>query len=103
MSFAGLFLFAQAAAPAAVTAAPPDIEIRAHADIRSVEIRSQGRASIELHAEPGEAPPVQVGRSAPAGAKRYRNLRLDLRAAARLTGPGAPTATETTTTTGDPQ
>jgi hypothetical protein len=83
----GLILVAQAAAPAAAAAPPPDIEFRAHADVRSLKIRSQGTAHLDLHAEPGEAPPVEIERSAPAGAKTYHNLRLDLHAIARLTAP----------------
>ena len=100
MSILGLILVAQAAAPA--VASPPDIEIRARADIRSVEIRSQGRAQLALHAEPGEAPPVEVDRSAPPGSRKYRNLRIDLHGFARLTPP-EPIAAIDTTTTGDPQ
>ncbi len=92
MSVLGLILVAQAAAPLALVPSPPDIEIRAHADIRSVDVRSQGVARLELHAEPGEAPPVQVERSAPSGARHYRNLRLDLRAFARLVAPDPITA-----------
>ena len=87
MSMLGLILVAQAAAPGATAAPPPDIEIRAHADIRSMKIRSQGSARLELHAEPGEAPPVIVERSAPAGSTSYHNLRVDLHAIARLTAP----------------
>jgi hypothetical protein len=87
MSVLGLILVAQAAVPGATAAPPPDIEIRARAHIRSLEIRSQGNARLELHAEPGDAPPAHVERSTPAGAKRYRNLRIDLRAIARLTAP----------------
>ena len=87
MSMLGLILVAQAAAPTAVATQLPDIEVRAHADIRAVKIRSQGQARIALHAEPGDAPPVVVERSAPAGQSSYRNLRLDLRASARLTAP----------------
>lgn len=102
MSIVGLLLVAQAAAPQAVaTTHPPDIEIRARADIGSVEIRSQGQAQIALRAEPGEAPPVEVERSAPAGRASYRNLRIELRAIARLTAPQPITTIQTTT--GDPE
>lgn len=85
MSIVGLILVAQAAAP--IAAPPPDIEIRAGADIRSVEIRSAGEARLELRAQPGAAPPVEVVRSAPAGQTRYRNLRIEMRGFARLTAP----------------
>jgi hypothetical protein len=100
MSIVGLFLVAQAAVPMAAQSAPPDIEIRAHADIRSVKIRSQGRATVTLHADPGVSPPVEVVRSAPAGQASYRNLTIDLHGIARLTPP-APIAAIDTTTTGD--
>ncbi len=94
----GLLLVAQAAAPlAASTADVPDIEIRAKADIRSLEIRSQGEARLELRANPGVAPPVEVVRSAPAGAAKYRNLRIEIRGIARLTGPQPLSAIDITT------
>ncbi|GGD85612.1 hypothetical protein GCM10011515_01570 [Tsuneonella deserti] len=86
MSILGLILFAQAAAPGAATS-PPDIEIRARADIKSLEIHSGGKAELALHAHPGEAPPVEITRSLPTGRKTYRNLRIDLRGIARLTAP----------------
>ena len=86
MSIVGLILVAQAAAPT-VAASPPDIELHAHAEVRSLQIRSQGHAQLTLHAEPGEAPPVKVVRSAPLGAAKYRNLEIDIRGIARLTAP----------------
>ena len=98
MSIVGLILVAQAAAvPAADAAPPPDIEIRAHADIRSLKIRSEGTARLELHAEPGDTPPVAVERSAPAGSKSYRNLSIDIHGIARLTAPQPLAAIQTTT------
>ncbi len=97
-----VIFLAQSAVPAEVPPAPPpDIELRAHVDVRSVEVRSQGQARIEFHAEPGEAPPVVVERSAPAGRASYRNLRIDLTAFARLSEPERMTAIKTTT--GDAQ
>ena len=104
MSIVGLILVAQAAAPVAA-ADPPDIELRAHAEIRSLEIRSQGTARLALHAEPGDAPPIAVERSAPAGQKRYRNLSIDILGIARLTAPRPIAAidTETMTNTGEPE
>jgi hypothetical protein len=103
MSIVGLLLVAQAAVP--LTAAPsdgvlPDIEIRASANIRSLEIRSRGQARLELRADPGVAPPVEVERSAPAERTRYRNLRIEMRGIARLTAP-TPIATINATTTGE--
>lgn len=101
MSMVGLILVAQAAAPAAATALPPDIEIRAHAEARSVKIRSQGTSGMTLHAEPGEAAPVRSARSAPAGASSYRNLTIELHGSARLTSPKPATAIDNAT--GDPE
>jgi hypothetical protein len=72
---------AQAAAPA------PDIELNARVTAREVNIRQEGPAHLQLHADPGVAPPVKVARSQPAGAKTYRNLTLDLHAEARLADP----------------
>ena len=102
MSIVGLILVAQAAAVSAADAAPlPDIEIRAHVDIRSLKISSQGAARLDLHAEPGDAPPIAVKRSAPAGSKSYRDLSIDIHGIARLTAPEPIAAIETTT--GDPE
>ncbi len=104
MSIVGLILVAQAAAVPAAADPLPDIELQARVDIRSLEIRSQGTARLELRAEPGDAPPVTIERSAPAGSNRYRNLRIDLRGVARLTAPEPIAALDITTaqtTTGD--
>jgi hypothetical protein len=94
MSLLGAILVAQATASAAASAAPPDIEIRAHVDVRSVKIRSEGRAQLTLHAEPGDAPPVVVKRSAPSGRASYRNLSIDLHGIARLSPPAPIAAIE---------
>ena len=96
MSIAGLILIAQTAASTAAVA-PPDIELRAHVDIRSLEIRTQGPAQVTLHAEPGDAPPLKVERSVPPGRKKYRNLTLDILGIARLTAPEPIAAIETKT------
>lgn len=80
-------LFLQLAAGGAVAAPPPDIEVRARVTAREVQIRQEGAARIAVRAEPGVAPPVRVERSAPPGAKRYRNLTIDLKAEARLVQP----------------
>ena len=102
MSIVGLILVAQAAAvPAADAAPPPDIEIRAHADVRSLDIRSSGATTLTLRAEPGEAPPVKVERSLPAARMKYRNLSIDIHGIARLTAPEPIAAIQTNT--GDPE
>ena len=78
-------LFLQLAGAAGATALPPpDIEVSARVTAREVRVRQEGAARISLRADPGVAPPVRVERSAPPGAKRYRNLTIDLKAEARL-------------------
>jgi hypothetical protein len=93
------FFIAQAAAaatPAPAAAPPPDIAITAHVEARSVKIAQQGRATLTLHVEPGVTEPVHVERSAPAGARNYRNFVLDLTAQARIADPAAPASTTDT-------
>lgn len=89
MSIVGLILVAQATAVSAAPGAAslPDIEIRARATIRSLEIRAASHPRLVLRAEPGDAPPVTIARSAPAGRKKYRNLSIDLHGIARLAAP----------------
>jgi uncharacterized protein (DUF58 family) len=85
------FLFAQAAAAAAVpSATQPDIAVTAHVEARSVKVEQDGRATLSLHAQPSAgAEPVRVERSAPPGRKHYRNLTIDLKAEARIADPSA--------------
>ena len=73
----------QAAAP------PPDIELTARVRAREVTVRQQGEASLGLRVSPGEAPPVEVERSAPAGAQTYRDLTISVRGAVRLADPSS--------------
>lgn len=68
-------------------APPPDIEINARVTAREVVVRQSGEASLSLRASPGEAMPVEVERSAPKGATRYRNLTLKVHGAARISEP----------------
>jgi hypothetical protein len=81
------FLFLQLAPAQGAPLPPPDIELNARVQAREVEIRQDGAARVALRAEPGDAPPVRVERSAPAGAKKYRNLTIDVEAEARLVNP----------------
>ncbi|MGN6497410.1 MAG: hypothetical protein ACTHK5_08730 [Tsuneonella sp.] len=98
----GLLLVGQIAAPvAADPATPPDIEVHARVEARSVKIEQAGSARLELHVDPGVAEPVSVRRSAPKGQSSYRNLTIDLHAAARLTAPAAPVAETAVTTSPD--
>ena len=96
MSVLGLILVAQAAA-SSVAATPPDVELTARAEIRSLQIRSQGPARLTLHAEPGETPPVAVERSAPRGQDKYRNLTIAIRGIAHLAAPKPIAAIDITT------
>jgi hypothetical protein len=68
---------------------PADIELTARVRAREVEVRQEGEASLRLRVSTGEAPPVEVERSAPAGAKSYRNLAITVRGAVRLADPNA--------------
>lgn len=76
----------QLAAPQAA-APPPDIELTARVRTREVTVRQEGAASLALRVSPGEAPPVAVERSAPAGARSYRNLTISVRGAVRIADP----------------
>jgi hypothetical protein len=87
-----VIFFAQLVAPAAAEP-QPDIEIRARVHAERVEVRQESEARLDLRVEPGVAPPVQVERSAPAGQRTYRNLTIELKAAARIADPAAPTVT----------
>ena len=84
MTMGAILLIAQAsAAPGAVPATAPDIELTARVQAREVAIRQEGPIRLELTVEPGITD-VAVERSQPAGAQNYRNLRIDARVAAWL-------------------
>lgn len=85
----GLALALLQLAAAQPAAPPPDIELSVRVRAREVTVRQEGEASLRLRVSPGEAPPVEVRRSAPAGAARYRNLAIDVRGAARIADPNA--------------
>jgi hypothetical protein len=88
----------QLAAPQA--AAPlPNIELSARVRAREVTVRQEGEASLALRVSPGEAQPVEVRRSAPAGAQSYRNLTISVRGAVRFADPlASPNPTKQGTT-----
>ncbi|RYE82631.1 MAG: hypothetical protein EOP19_15745 [Hyphomicrobiales bacterium] len=84
MSLGAILLIAQAsAAPGALPASAPDIELQARVEAREVTISQDGPIRLELHAEPGMTD-VAVERSQPGGARSYRNLTIDARVAAWL-------------------
>ena len=88
-----LLLFLQLAACQAVQAPPPDIEVNAKVTAREVTIDNEGTASLNLHADPGVTPPIQVTRSAPPGAKSYRDLTIDLHAETHIGGSATTSST----------
>ena len=86
---AAAILFLQAASAAAPATPAPDIEFNARIEARRVEIRQGGDLQVEFRADPGEAPPVEVERSAPPGQRSYRNLVIRIHGEATLTDPAA--------------
>ena len=108
MTPGGLLLLAQALAaasspPAPSPATPPDIELSAKVEAREIEIAQEGPLVIRLRAEPGVTDSRTV-RSQPAGARSYRNLTIDARLAAWLTGDTpAPQGDAPAIQTGEPQ
>jgi hypothetical protein len=66
---------------------PPDIELNARVRAGEVTVRQEGNASLAFRVSPGDAPPVAVERSAPSGAKSYRNLTINIRGAVRIADP----------------
>lgn len=78
-------IFLQLGAAASPAALPSDIELNARVQAREVSIKQETPLKVSLHAEPGQAPPVTVQRSSPAGANNYRNLTIRIHGEARLT------------------
>lgn len=86
-----LFVAAQAASAAMAVDPPaamppqarpaPDLEITAHVEARSLEIRQQGTAQAQVTVDPGHGA-IEVRRSQPERATRYRNFEIDARVAA---------------------
>ena len=103
MCLGAILLIAQAtAAPAARSAAPPDIELTARVQAREVTIEQDGPVVLRLEVEPGVTD-VEVKRNQPAGARSYRNLTIDARVAAWLTQAEDGSVTVTTEgSTGEP-
>ena len=98
-------MFAQAAAPlAAAPSGPPDIELTARVQAREVRIEQEGPIVLKLEVEPGITD-IAVGRNQPPGAKTYRNLTIDARAAAwiRQDDDGSPTLSSDDSTGEPPQ
>ncbi|HEY0414357.1 MAG TPA: hypothetical protein VGD66_14575 [Allosphingosinicella sp.] len=75
-------LLLQAASPA------PDIELNVHARARQVTIEQQGRATLQVHAEPdgGSRAEAKV-RPQAQGRRQLRNVTVDIHAEASLADP----------------
>lgn len=88
---------------AGIPAAPADVELRVQVKAREVRIEQEGPITVRLRAEPGDTD-IQVERSHPAGASRYRNLAINARLAAWLTqDPAVQADIATQGSTGEPQ
>ncbi|HZG07969.1 MAG TPA: hypothetical protein VEZ70_03210 [Allosphingosinicella sp.] len=84
-----LVLLIQAAAPEAAPTIRPDIELNIRARARSVEIERKGEARLAVRAEPDAGSRVEVRVDpAPEGRTQLRDVRVELRAQARV-GEGA--------------
>jgi hypothetical protein len=79
-----ILLISQAsAAPAALAAAPPDIELIASVQAREMQIEQEGPIVLRLEVDPGITD-VEVTRNQPAGATTYLNRPIAARVAAWL-------------------
>ena len=87
-----LLLLAQAAA------APPDIQINATIDIRSVRIEKRGQASLSVRADPDAGSIVRIEAPKADGARTLRDVRVTVDAEARIAPTAAAAAQETVTT-----
>lgn len=102
MSAVGILLFAQVGAAAMPTLSPPDVELSARVEAREITIEQDAPVRLKVHAEPGVTD-LEVKRSQPAGARRYRNLTIDARLAAWLSPAADAGDTVTSKTTGEPE
>jgi hypothetical protein len=86
------------AAEAAQAAPPPDIALDVRADIREVRIEQSGETSLELRAEPDGGTSVDVDKPQARGRTRLRNVRVRVKAEARIADPAQnlPAPQETT-------
>jgi hypothetical protein len=72
----------------ATAAQAPDIELFARARARSVTTEKQGNASLTVRTEPDGGNVVDVRAPKANGRKTLRNVEVDVRAEARIAGPG---------------
>ena len=68
---------------------PPDIELKAVVDARSVRIEKKGEASLEAEAAPDAGSGVHVEAPRADGAATLRNVRVTVDAEARIADPRA--------------
>jgi hypothetical protein len=72
----------------AATQGPPDIELNIRALVRSVEIERKGEAKLEVRAEPDAGSRVEARVEPKAeGRTSLRDVRIDLKAGARIGDP----------------
>ncbi len=102
MAAVGILLLAQVGAAAMPTLSPPDVELSARVEAREITIEQDAPVRVKLHAEPGVTD-LEVKRSQPAGARRYRNFTIDARLAAWLSPAADAGDTVTIKTTGEPE
>ncbi|PAX07116.1 hypothetical protein [Sphingomonas lenta] len=74
--------------------AAPDIELRATARARSVEIERAGEASLTVRSDPPGGDVVDVRAPRADGRRRLRDVRVDVVAEARIADPQERPATE---------
>lgn len=79
-----LLLLLQASTPA------PDIELNATVRARQVTIEKKGDASLTVHTEPEGGNIVDVRAPKANGRKTLKNVRVNVRAEARIGGPQQP-------------
>ena len=74
------------AALQSVPSTMPDIELHATIDAESVRIEKQGKATLEVHADPDAGSIVKADAPRANGATTLRNVRVKVDAEARISG-----------------
>jgi hypothetical protein len=73
---------------------PPDIQMRATAEIRSVKVEKNGAASLTVRADPDGGRTIKVEAPKVERAKRLRNVQVTVDAQARIASPAQATRAE---------
>ncbi len=87
---AALLLILQPAAAQAPNLAPPDIELNASVRARKVTIEKKGEASLIVRAGPDAGSIVDVQAPRANGRKTLNNVKVEVRAEARIADPSRP-------------